>query len=461
MNDSRGELSLTQRIKKRTDGWINILAGVGRRSDKTRASAASDFVYLDKVQLSNLWNSGGIGSKVVSCVAEDMTRAWIEIEGDEDGKLSEMLDTLKAESVFYEAICAARLFGGSLIVVGTADSADLATPRSTAKSAQEVKYLKVYTKPRIQIFSSDIVTDATSAHFEDVSKFTIQTDDGRIFDVHRSRCILFKGSRWATETGSISWEDRYWGMSALQQIWEELRTQGTSMQAIANLLLEFNITTYSLSNLAELVAQGNDAAVSARLDIINASKSMINAVILGENEKMNRDTVTTTGLDKLLELQMLQLCAVSNIPMTRLFGRSASGLTATGDNDMTMYYDSIASKQKTQLRPALQELLNLIAGKRMSFKFNPLDTPSEAELIEMKSKQASTDKTYIDAQVISAEEVRANRFLNGFSFATHVESEELETNDKDETIKELTAQLQNQQNQQNQQKKGEEQNAVQ
>lgn len=450
------------RSKKRTDGWVNILAGVGKKHDKTRYTQAADFEYLDKVTLSNIWNSGGIGSKVVSCVAEDMTRAWIEIEGDDNGDIAEALDTLKAETAFYEAIVAARLFGGSLIIVGTADTDDLAKPRTAQKGAQEVKFLKVYSKPRITIFSSDIVTDPTSAHFEDVAKFSIQTEDGRMFDVHRSRCLLFKGTRWATETGAISWEDRYWGMSALQQIWEEVRTQGSTMQAVANLMLEYNISVYNLSNLGELIAQGNDRAVSNRLDIINMSKSMINGVILGENEKYSRETATTTGLDKLLELHMLQLSAVSNIPTTRLFGRSASGLNATGENDMRSYYDTISSKQKTQLRPPLQELLNIIAGEKVSFKFNPLWVPSESQLIEMRSKQASTDKTYIDAQVLSAEEVRSARFLNGYSFSTSVEDETIPTDEKDAQIEELTAQLTAAQSAQTAtpQKTAEEQNAV-
>ncbi|MHC4649101.1 MAG: hypothetical protein ACYTBJ_26925 [Planctomycetota bacterium] len=55
-------------------------------------------------------------------------------------------------------------------------------------------------------------------------------------------------------------------------------------------------------------------------------------------------------------------------------------------------------------------------------EFNPVWEPTPTELLEMKKKQAETDKTYIDTGVLTAEEVRESRFENGYSFETQLQN---------------------------------------
>ena len=58
---------------------------------------------------------------------------------------------------------------------------------------------------------------------------------------------------------------------------------------------------------------------------------------------------------------MYDICGATEIPATRLFGRSPEGMNATGDSDIQNYYEKISTKQDAQLRPILEKLLPVIS----------------------------------------------------------------------------------------------------
>lgn len=406
------------------DGWMNLMSGLGRMADKSRHTTFEPQAILTKEELTAIWNGNGLGSRIVSAVAEDMTRAWVSLPEDKAMKVEKELDRLKVETVVYEAILWQRLYGGSIIVIGDTQSESLEEPLPA--TLKGITVLKTYPKSRIDIYSSDINKDPRSPNFEEVEFYNVRGRDGNYFRAHQSRVLVFKGLPYADDTHNVSWEDLYWGMSVLQQPWDEIKTFGSTMQGVANLLQEFVVGVFKLSNLAQMLAEGQEERITKRMNIIAQSKSLINAVLLGEGEEFDRNSATISGMPEIIDRFMMMVSGVTGIPVTRLFGRSAAGLNATGENDMQQYYDKVGSEQKTKLRPALQRLLNLIGGytagmKEVGFEFLPLWTPSQPELLEMKAKQATIDKTYVDMGVYDADEVRASRFEGGYSFDTAVE----------------------------------------
>src|SRR5690606_26258333 len=90
---------------------------------------------------------------------------------------------------------------------------------------------------------------------------------------------------------------------------------------------------------------------------------------------------------------------VSDIPFTRLTGRSPAGMNATGKHDMDNWNKVIVAGQKLETRPCLEQIdpfLIRSAGiddpAAVTWAFAPLDVPSEKE-------QADTFKTTVDALV--------------------------------------------------------------
>ena len=121
---------------------------------------------------------------------------------------------------------------------------------------------------------------------------------------------------------------------------------------------------------------------------------------------------------------MMNLSAVCEIPVTRLFGRSPAGQNAT--SDFRNYYDKVMSDQKTKLKPSLQHLVNMInkyikVKTNPTIKFNPVWEPTEEEEINMRNKQAQTDKIYAEMGALTAEEIMESRFRGGYSYETSIE----------------------------------------
>lgn len=428
------------------DGWQSVLKGLGRRGDSSRSTQIQSECVRTQQELEAIWSGEGLGCRVVSIVPEDMTRAWIRLPNDADNTVTNALKQLRAQQQFQEALQWTRLFGGALMLLGTTDTADLRQPLSA--TPRPITFLRVYPRYRCRLLHHNIVTDPRSPYFDKPEFITVQKVDGQEFDVHISRVLTFHGLPWTALQNGVSWEDRFWGMSALQQPWNEIRGLSSAFQAVETLLQEFNIGVFTLSNLSQLLAAGNDKAIYNRIQIINDAKSIINSVLLGENEQFRRDVAGTSGLPELLDRFMQRVSSATGIPVTRLFGTSAAGLNATGDNDMSQYYDKVAAEQVAHLEPNLQICVNRVAAglgvtEDMTLVFNPLWAPSALQSVEMRNKQANTDKIYMDAGVIDASEVRENRFANGYSYETAVDPNATPSNASDLQAEndELRAQL--------------------
>ena len=101
-------------------------------------------------------------------------------------------------------------------------------------------------------------------------------------------------------------------------------------------------------------------------------------------------------------------------------------MNATGEGDARQYYDGITAAQHRELEPKLIEcchwmqpyLLPDVDPDELKPQFTPVWSPSQQEQVEMHLQQAQADDIYITNGVLSANEVRQNRFDGGYSFET-------------------------------------------
>jgi hypothetical protein len=134
-----------------------------------------------------------------------------------------------------------------------------------------------------------------------------------------------------------------------------------------------------------------------------------------DGESYHRDTLNFQGVGVILQLFMMRLSAVADIPVTRLFGRSPAGENATGESDLRNFYDSLATEQENVLLPVLEHFYTLLAqsmGKEPDFtiEFNSLWTASPKEQAETRKIIAETDEIHHGLGAIAALEIRASRY---------------------------------------------------
>lgn len=421
------------------DGWTNVLSGFGGSADKSAKNRFAFSPLVHRLELAALYESEGLVARIVDIVAEDMTRAGWSLHGDEKGTLAKAAKDLELGPKVTQALKWVRLFGGALIVLDIQDGKPWDQPYDP-KSGKPVRALKVYSAARVIITSSDFSNDTQSNWFEEVERFTIKRLYGPTFQVHASRCIILKG-RPIPDTNELSGydlEQRYWGVSVLQSMHAAVANFGVFMQGISHLGQELTVGKYTISNLEQLVAEGNWKALRTRMGIIEEQKSSIHAVLLGDTEKYERDSLTFTGVPDVIDRLMMVVSAHSDgIPVSRLFGRGSTGLNSNGEGDGRDYYDMIANKQVSYLEGPLLRLYRAInAGigspvkdTELGLDFKPVWSPSMSELITMRKTVMETDKGYVDMGVLDGEQIFNNRFSKGYTTEYQIEGPYVEPED--------------------------------
>lgn len=413
--------SLTKEIQglriKAADGWKNILTGLAGKMDKSKYTTFGTAPLLDDNMLSELYIGEGLARKIVKAPADDMTRKWITITGEKEDVIEKELHRLDAQKHFNTALCWQRLYNGSLIIIGAMDQKDLTKPFNP-KKGNTIAWLQVIERSRILISDSDFNVDLTSPDFGKIEVYNMYV--GPTYtpaQVHRSRVLEFFGEPAPSEIKNRDLNIEYWGMSVIQYVWSILKACGSTIQNVENILHEFIVGKFKLRGLEEKIAAGNENLVIQRVEIIQMFKSVLNAILLDAEggEDYIRDTASLAGLADLLDRFMMFLSAVSEIPVTRLFGRSPAGENATGESDTRNYYDMIAAGQSQKLRKPLQRLIDILSicygtGQEFTFEFNPLYELTPEEKADVEKKEAEADHIRIEDGVLDAVEVREERY---------------------------------------------------
>lgn len=378
----------------REDGWKNMLSGIGTSRDPSEHSMPQNDSRLEREYVDAIYRADGIGRRVVDLPAEEMTRQWVEVQGDSaDDRLVE-LNRLGAKQKFNKALRWAGLYGGSVVVMLIDDGqGDLSQPLNESR-VRGVNDLIVYDRHQTSWNISDVNSDPQSRWFGRVERMMISPVNGSPYTVHRSRTLIFDGEDVPDRLRS---RNDGWGDSRLQPVFRSLSRYGEAMGGTSAIIRDFILPVLSMKNLSDLIASGREDVVKKRLEILGVSRSVLNVLLIdADDEGYEKKASAVSGIDKLLQELKHNLSACTGIPQTKLFGRAPEGMNSTGEGDFRQWYDTVRGEQEDNLMPNLSELvrlLDLAAGGQPDdrmLKPNPLWQPTEGE-------RATTLKTTVEA----------------------------------------------------------------
>lgn len=415
-NDETKEPEVKAEIKE--DAWGNVIAGFNQAGkDKTVGNnfESPDLQFFNDKTLTDIYVSEGLGATIIKRPADDMTREWITIKNDTDGKIQEELKRLKSHNAINTAIKWARLYRGAVVVMFfEGDKTDLEKPAPA--TIKGIRSLRTYSAARIDFMPTDINEKYDSEYYDELEVFPIRKRNGTVMRVHASRCLVFKGKVAPDYDSGIDLKYLYWGLPVLMGIWDRLSNYGVIEKSVAGLMQESTIGKYVFKNLLQMLAQNDNEGIKQiynRVQIINMAKSTINAVILAEGEEYTRDSITFSGIPDIIDRMMMNLSAVCKIPVTILFGRSPAGMNATGDSDFQGYYDDIRETQKNWLYYPLKTLVDRIAMYTKvsdpQIEFNPLKEESKKDKAETRKLNTESDKIDYEMGVATPEEITKRR----------------------------------------------------
>jgi hypothetical protein len=107
------------------------------------------------------------------------------------------------------------------------------------------------------------------------------------------------------------------------------------------------------------------------------------------------------------------MASVSSIPLVKLLGISPTGLNASSDGEIRVFYDTIHARQEDMFREPLKRVLDVIqldqfgeTDPDITFEFEPLFQLSSLEMANQRKIEADTDAELIEAGVLDATEAR-------------------------------------------------------
>jgi len=369
----------------------------------------------------------------------------IEPADDEPQRICEEVEEKMEELGAVEAVTRAlqyeRAYGGAVVLMGIDDGAvNLAQPLDE-ENIKAINWLNVfgggrdgeciawsyYNDPKAEKFGQPEIYQIrnlvpVSQPSAPGAPMRATTTKEATFYVHESRLLVFPGTAVSTRSRI---ENRGWGDSIFTRVDEVLSQYSQTWGGVANLMSQLHIDVLKMSGMQIGMAGGDKAAkgnpLTNRARLINQTKSIARMLVIDAEEEFERATATLAGVNDTLREFAVRLAAAADMPVTLLMGTSPGGLNATGDSDIRFFYDRISARQKRHLLPILRRLYRLVMLSKegptegeepdmWNIKFNPLLQLSELEQATLRKTVSDADVAYINAGVVSAEEVAASRF---------------------------------------------------
>lgn len=339
--------------------------------------------------------------RIVTLVADDAMKNFIEIEGDSDDCILQELETLFVQEKLTEALYWDRLFGMSCALILADDVQELSEPININR-LRRINGLEVFDKRDIYPDTTSIYldTDIRDVNFGKPEFYMISPPNGNQFKVHRSRLLIFDGEM-LPKIERIA--NNGAGLSCLDGVPAALNRVKTAMNKTIDIMDKVSTSLLKLEGLSNLLTREDGTqAVIRRLELIDYSRRINGSVAVDKEDEYGIFNIPLTGLTDIIQEFEQALCAVTSYPFTVLFGRSPAGMNSTGKSDLQIYYDNVRRIQRRKIRPALEYLVRLIQlakegptnGKELekwSIKFKAIEPLNDLE-------QANVDKTQAEVR---------------------------------------------------------------
>jgi phage-related protein (TIGR01555 family) len=318
-----------------------------------------------------------------------------------------------------------RLYGGAVGLIVIKGRDDFEKPIEADEiELGSYKGLRIYDRWSGVYPQTSLTDDVDEPLNWDLPDFyQITTARSKSFKVHHSRIVRFDGPELP------NWEKQanmYWGASVVEAMFDELKKRDNTSWNIASLVFRANILEMKNDQLAQMLSGVNSSAATLQrfyssVSALTQLMSNQGMVITGKEGAMGTHQYSFAGIAEVYQQFMLDICGSTEYPMSRLFGRSSSGLSGTNSGDEHSYYELCGQHQRSDLDPILRKLFPFIAvsvwgkmPKDFHWNWRPVYNPTDTEKIDsaMKIGQAVslayndniiTPKTYLSELQQSSE----------------------------------------------------------
>lgn len=434
-------------LKFTADSFQNFAArvGLGARSQHDQSTYSANYLSRNRLLVESMYRSSWVVGQVVDVVADDMTREGINMRGlespEDAEEINQELDRLQVWDKLNKTIKWSRLYGGAIAVM-MIDGQNVSTPLNINTVAKDqFKGLIVLDRWMVVPSLEDLVTEY-GPYYGVPKYYDVITDSVGLCNqkIHYSRVVRMDGVElpyWQAIAENL------WGQSVIERLEDRLTIFDSATLGAGQLVYKAHLRTYKVKGLREIIAKGGrlyDALVK-QIQQIRQWQSNEGMTLMDAEDTFETHQYSFTGLDNLLMQFGQQIAGATGIPLVRLFGQSPAGFSATGESDLSNYYDNINQQQEGRMRTPLQTLLAVVSlsklGKALpnSFKFDfaslwQIDEKVKAEVANTVAQAVTTvEESGLISRKTALKELRQSSEVTGIF--SHITDEEIEAADDD------------------------------
>lgn len=185
-------------------------------------------------------------------------------------------------------------------------------------------------------------------------------------------------------------------------------------QSVSDIVKQYSISGVKC-DLAQSLAPGANVDLAMRAELINRYRDNRNILFLDmATEEFFQFSTPLSGLDALQAQAQEQQSAVSHIPLIKLLGITPTGLNASSEGEIRVFYDYVRGYQTNVMSSLMNDVLQFVQlslfgsiDPAIKWDWAPLLELTALEMAELQNKNADTDAKYLQEQVISPAQIAA------------------------------------------------------
>lgn len=338
-------------------------------------------ITLNRSLLSSTYAEEGIVQVLIDQPVDDAFRGGItihcpELDADDINLLMQDIEDLDVLTCYSQALKWNRLFGGAGIIINFGQ--DVRQPLNIEQITMK-KPLKFYAADRWEL-------SYTPIGMEVMDQFAPQDNEhpynyyGHV--LHKSNVIKLTGKECPS---LIRGQLGGWGMSELERLVRNFNSYLKHQSVTFELIDEAKVDIFGIQGFNSAIASPQGAQqTAARVSMAAQLKNYQNALVIDKEDTYESKQMGFAGLAEILKEIRIGLACDVRMPMTKLFGLSASGFNS-GEDDIENYNAMVETEIRSKVRKGITTMLQLLCQRR--FGMIPETISFEWPSLRMQSSQ--------------------------------------------------------------------------
>ena len=199
----------------------------------------------------------------------------------------------------------------------------------------------------------------------------------------------------------------YFGVSVPERIYERVYCA----ESVANEAPRLTMTKRLVSMAVPGLEDADQATIFENMEYLTQMRDNFGVLLGDSGTTISQLETSLADLDATIMTQYQLIAAAAGVPATKLLETTPKGFNATGEYEAASYREMLESIQTNDLEPLLNRHYQISArhlglDDAPTVQWNPLNSPTAAELADLELKKAQTDQALSALGAIDGFDVR-------------------------------------------------------